>query len=123
MDEMKELLERLKVADPVAHEDIRSRMIWDFDSDMKQYAKSQKFRENLDDTIQGCIQRAIATQEGREYEDERFFELEMLENETPDRKNYEARIYNRLGKISAVMADSPASALLAAYLKALDAAH
>ena len=55
---MKELLAKLQKADPICYEDIRSRVIIDVDEDFVIYAENQKYRENVDDTIQGCVQRA-----------------------------------------------------------------
>jgi hypothetical protein len=117
---MKEMLERLKVADPSLWEEINKSLRVDFhikahDGYIEPHRIGIAFDSQIGpDIIQGCIQRAIANQEGRGYEYERFYEIEMLDN-----AQFEARIYNRLGKISAAIADSPAAALLAAYLEAM----
>ncbi len=51
---MRDLLEELRTKDPACYEDIRRRVIIDSEA----YDSDQTFRENVDDTIQGCLQRA-----------------------------------------------------------------
>ena len=64
------------------------------------------------DIIQGCIQRVIAAH-SHEYMAEWFWEVAY-----EDHGRYEAKIYRREGLVTKEIADTPAAAILAAYIEA-----
>lgn len=110
-DEMKKLLEELKQLDPACYEDIRRRVIYAMDEDFKLYVTNQTFRENVDDTIQGCVQRVVAARGWRVIILSAPDHARVVIDETVDGMG-------GTRKIVELEASSPAKAILTAYIAA-----
>lgn len=109
---MKELLSKLQKADPACYEDIRRRVIIDVDEDFEIYAGDQTYRENVDDTIQGCICRAIAAK-GYMFSISHIWPKESL-----PAYEWKARIFIDPDNIVEIRSNSPAESILRAYIGA-----
>ena len=128
MPDMKELLERLKVADPVAFEEIFTNGYYGLPMEiMTVDVITPNYPERWNDLIQGCIQRAIAARgwgvcQGFDIPEKQF-----------DILPHAYKPYAYIGKLEAPgpflgartwaeksCGDSPAMALLAAYLAVVE---
>ena len=114
---MKKLLEVLKAKDPACYEDIRRRVIIDVDEDFEIYASNQTYGENVDDTIVGCVSRGIAARGWNYYVG---IDGNDFDQETGERLPG-AGIWNNENLDEAWAGDSPAKAILTAYLAAIEA--
>ncbi|MCK9569733.1 hypothetical protein M0R72_12390 [Candidatus Pacearchaeota archaeon] len=111
---MRELLEELKQLDPACYEDIRRRVIYAMDEDFKLYVTNQTFRENVDDVIQGCVQRACDVRGW-------YYSVGIDGNDSDQATGKRlpgACIWDNENLDETWAADTPAGAILTAYITA-----
>jgi hypothetical protein len=108
---MKDKLEELRKLDPACYEDIRRRVIIDADEDFEIYDTDQTFRENVDDTIIGCVCRAC---------EKRGWNWQVQTWNASNEKFYIAYVIGD-GKDAGAQKDSSAMAITEAYIKRLSA--
>lgn len=111
---MKALLEELKTIDRACYDEIWAWALWLEDPDFGEYEPNDpNYLKHRDDVIQGACQRAIAAYRGKHFTEDRFYEVSC-----DDIGIYQAKIFNRLGLMAVETCDSPAKAILTAYIAA-----
>jgi hypothetical protein len=116
--QLTEMLSKLRVADPVAYDEIIRRQRIPFNQIRTEYVQ-----QNLDDIIQGCCQRAIAARgwhllQSQDVDDNQYY-AEI--SEIAPGYNGDCHTQRHLYLIAEGRDDSPSAALLSAYLKAVEA--